>query len=103
MGRKHQLMYHKIDKANVTADCLENRCAHHDLCDENNAQGMEAIVQVLLEAVNNPSKSVRPCDIQKKKKSKLTKIEKGPWNLRHSKRMPQVPSQNAVGVYYRFA
>jgi hypothetical protein len=54
------------EKANAIADCLENQFAHHDLCDKNNEQQMEARVQALFKAVDNrPPDRIRLCDLQK--------------------------------------
>jgi hypothetical protein len=47
------LKYHLVDKANATADCLENQFTPHDLCEENHERQVEARVQALLEAVNS--------------------------------------------------
>jgi hypothetical protein len=53
------LKYHPEDKANATADCLENQFTPHDLCDEKNEQRVEARVQSLLEAAeNNPQQRI---------------------------------------------
>jgi hypothetical protein len=49
------LKYHRLDKANAIADCLENQFTPHDLCDENHERRVEARVQALLEAADiNP-------------------------------------------------
>jgi hypothetical protein len=47
------LKYHPVDKANATADCLENQFTPHDLCDENQERLVEARVQALLEAADS--------------------------------------------------
>jgi hypothetical protein len=60
------LKFHPSEKANATAECLENQFTHHDLCDENHERRVEAGVQTLLEAVDNkPPERIRPCDLQK--------------------------------------
>jgi hypothetical protein len=60
------LTFHPLEKANATADCLENQFTPHYLCDENHKQQVEARVQALLPAVDNkPPKRIRPCDLQK--------------------------------------
>jgi hypothetical protein len=52
------LKYHPVDKANATAECLENQFTPHDLCEENHEQRVEARVQALLEAADSvPSKN----------------------------------------------
>jgi len=48
------------EKANVTADCLENQLTPHDLCDENNKRRVVATVQALLETVDNSPERLRP-------------------------------------------
>jgi hypothetical protein len=53
------LKYHLADKANATADCLENQFIPQDLCDENHERRVEARVQALLEAAdNNPPEKI---------------------------------------------
>jgi hypothetical protein len=53
------------DKANRSADSLENQFTACVLCDENHEVLVKAIVEALLEIVNSsPSERVRPCDIQ---------------------------------------
>jgi hypothetical protein len=42
-----------LEKANATADCLENQFTSHDLFDENHEWWVKARVQALLEAVDN--------------------------------------------------
>jgi hypothetical protein len=60
------LTFHPLEKANATADCLENQFTMHDLCDENDKRQVEARVRTLLEAVeNNSPERIRPCDLQK--------------------------------------
>jgi hypothetical protein len=60
------LKFHPSEKINVISDHLENRFTHHDLCDKNHEQRVEARVQALLEAVdNNPCERIRPCDLYK--------------------------------------
>jgi hypothetical protein len=60
------LKFHPSEKANATADCLENQFTHHNLCDENHERRVEARVQTLLEAVDNKlPERIRPCDLQK--------------------------------------
>jgi hypothetical protein len=60
------LKFHPSEKANATADCLENQFTHHDLCDENHERQVEARVQALLKVVDNkPLEKIRPCDLQK--------------------------------------
>jgi ATP-dependent exoDNAse (exonuclease V) beta subunit len=60
------LKFHPSEKANAIADCLENQFTHHDLCDENHEQQVEATVQALLEAADNkPPERIRLCDLQK--------------------------------------
>jgi hypothetical protein len=59
-------LLHPLEKANATADCLENQFTPHDLCDENHKRQVEARVQTLLEAAgNNSPEKIRPCDVQK--------------------------------------
>jgi len=55
----HQLV-HPTEKADMIADCLENRFTPHELCDENHKRLVEARVEALLEEVDNS-----PIDIQK--------------------------------------
>jgi hypothetical protein len=60
------LKFHPLEKANATADCLENLFTPNDLCGENHERRVEAGVQALLESVdNNPPERVRPCDVLK--------------------------------------
>jgi hypothetical protein len=60
------LKYKPLEKATMTADCLENQLTPHDLCDENNKQRVQDRVQALLEAADDTSlEKVRPCDMQK--------------------------------------
>jgi hypothetical protein len=60
------LELHPSEKANATADCLENQFTHHDLRDENHERRVEARVQALLEAEDNkPPEKIRPCDLLK--------------------------------------
>jgi hypothetical protein len=47
------LKYRPLDKANKTADCLENTFTPHDLCEDYHERRVEARVQTLLEAVDN--------------------------------------------------
>jgi hypothetical protein len=47
------LKIHLSEKANSTADCLENQFAQHDLCDEKHKRRVENRVQAPLEAVDN--------------------------------------------------
>jgi hypothetical protein len=64
------LISHSNEKANASADCLENQFTSHDRCDENHERRVEARVHVLLASVDyNPLGTVRPCDIQKLVKS----------------------------------
>jgi hypothetical protein len=58
------LKFHPMDKANAIADWLENLFTPHDLCDENHEWRVEARVQALLEAEDNPPpQKIRPSDI----------------------------------------
>jgi hypothetical protein len=51
------LNYNPVDKANATADYLENQFTSHNLCEENHEWQVEARVQALFEAVDsNPLK-----------------------------------------------
>jgi hypothetical protein len=60
------IIYHPDEKANVTADYLENRFTFHDLWDENHERQVETTVQNLLASVDGtPLGKVRPCDIYK--------------------------------------
>jgi hypothetical protein len=60
------LKFYPSQKANAIVDCLKNQFTHHDLCDENHEQQVEARVQALLEVVdNNPLEKIRPCDLHK--------------------------------------
>jgi hypothetical protein len=62
------ITYHPNEKANETADCLENQFTSHDLCNENHERRVETRVQVLLASVDDispPLGKVRPCDISK--------------------------------------
>jgi hypothetical protein len=94
--RPPDLKFHPPEKANATADCLENQFTHHDLCDENHERKVEARVQALLEAVNNkPPERIRPCDLQKVinslKLRKVCGIDGIPHKcLRHLPRRPLV-------------
>jgi hypothetical protein len=55
------ITYHPNDKANVTADCLENQFTSHDLCDENHEGEVGTTVQALLTSVDStPLGKVRP-------------------------------------------
>jgi hypothetical protein len=58
------ITYHPNKKANVIADCLENRFKSHDLCDENHERRVETRVQAPLA------------------------IEKGLWTRWYSKQIP---------------
>jgi hypothetical protein len=49
------LKFLPLEKANVTANCLENQFAPHDLCEENHERQLVARVQALFEAVDNNS------------------------------------------------
>jgi hypothetical protein len=57
MDQRYQLLFvvflGLVDKANETADCLENPFTPHDLCDENHERRVEAGVQAMLETVDN--------------------------------------------------
>jgi hypothetical protein len=46
------LLFYPIDKANTTADCLENHFTAHNLCDCDHRQQVEAIVQALLATID---------------------------------------------------
>jgi hypothetical protein len=60
------LIFHVLEEANATADCLENQFTLQDLCDENYKWQVVAKVQTLLKAVDNSSpERIRPCDLQK--------------------------------------
>jgi hypothetical protein len=60
------ITYHPKEKANATADCLENQFTSHDLCDENHEQWVETTVKALLASVDATLLGkVRPCDIHK--------------------------------------
>jgi hypothetical protein len=45
-------IYHRDEKANVTADYLKNQFTYHDLCDENHERHVETTVQNLLAFVD---------------------------------------------------
>jgi hypothetical protein len=47
------ITYHLKEKANATADHLENQFISHDLCDENHEREVETRVQVLLASVDD--------------------------------------------------
>jgi hypothetical protein len=58
--------YHPNEKANVIADCVENRFTSHDLCDENHELQVETRFQDLFASVGDtPLKIVRPCGVHK--------------------------------------
>jgi hypothetical protein len=60
------LIFYPIEKANATADCLENQFTLHDLCDENHRRQVKATVRTLLGATeNNSPERVRPSELQK--------------------------------------
>jgi len=60
------LKFLPMEKANVIADCLENRFTPHDLCDKHHEKQVEASVRALLDTEDNtPTERVRPCDVQK--------------------------------------
>jgi hypothetical protein len=60
------ITYHPNEKANVTADCLENQFTSHDLCDENRERRVETTVQALLASADNtPPGKVGPRDTHK--------------------------------------
>jgi hypothetical protein len=64
------LKFLPYDRANATADCLENRFTHHDLCDEHHERRMEAFVQDMLETEDTaPPEKIRPRDFKKLIKS----------------------------------
>jgi hypothetical protein len=42
-----------LEKANATADCLENQFIPHDVCEENHERRVETRVQALFEAVDD--------------------------------------------------
>jgi hypothetical protein len=68
-----------LEKASVTADCLENHFSPHDLCEESHEWRVMARVQALPEAVEDSlPERVRPCDVQKLINSLQT--QKGLWN-----------------------
>jgi hypothetical protein len=67
------LKYLRLEKDNAIDDCLENQSTPHDLYDDKHERRVEARVQALLEAAENPLERIRPCDIHK-----LT----NPWKLR---------------------
>jgi hypothetical protein len=55
------LKYHLVDKANATADCLENQFTPHELCEEDYERRVETRVQALLEAADSDlPKRIRP-------------------------------------------
>jgi hypothetical protein len=45
------IIYQSNEKANVTADCLENQFTSHNLCDKNHERQVETRVQALLASV----------------------------------------------------
>jgi hypothetical protein len=60
------IKFHPSEKTNAIADCLEIQFRPHDLCDESYERRVEARVQALLETVdNNPTRRIRPRDLQK--------------------------------------
>jgi hypothetical protein len=90
------ITYQPNEKANMTADCLENQFTFHDLCDENHKSQVETTVQALLASVSRtPLGKVRPCDIHNLANSlKLTEacgLDGIPnESLRHLPRRPLV-------------
>jgi hypothetical protein len=61
-----EIRYQPNEKANVTADCLENQSISHDLYDENHERRVGTTVQALLASVDGtPLRKARPCDIHK--------------------------------------
>jgi hypothetical protein len=61
-----RIIYYPNEKANATADCLENQFTSHVLCDENHERWVETTVQALLASADGtPLGKVRPCDIHK--------------------------------------
>jgi hypothetical protein len=70
------IIFHPKEKANVIADCVENRFTSHDLCDESHERQVETRFQTLLASVDDtPLGKVRPSDIHKLSKSlKLRKV-----------------------------
>jgi hypothetical protein len=55
-----------INKANITADCLENRVRTHDLCDYNHKRQVEAEVHAPLATVDGePLVKFRTCGVSK--------------------------------------
>jgi hypothetical protein len=59
------LKFLPLEEANAIANCLENQFTPHDLCDENHEWQVEARVQALWEAVDNPPERKQPRDLQK--------------------------------------
>jgi hypothetical protein len=60
------ITYHSNEKANMTADCLENQFKSHDLCDENHERHVETTFQALLASADGtPLGKVKPCDTHK--------------------------------------
>jgi hypothetical protein len=47
------LKFLPVGKANLIADCLENRFTPHDPCDKRHEERVEAYVQALLDAEDN--------------------------------------------------
>jgi len=55
-----------MEKANSSADCLENRFTPHDLRNEHHERRVQAYVQVLLETEDSiPSEKIIPYDLKK--------------------------------------
>jgi hypothetical protein len=48
------LKFHPQEKANPTAECLENQFIPHDLYEDDHERRVKARVQVMFEAVDNP-------------------------------------------------
>jgi nitrate/nitrite-specific signal transduction histidine kinase len=59
------ITYHPNEKANMTADCLENHFTSHDLCYKNHEWQVETWDQALLASVDNLLGKVGPCDVHK--------------------------------------
>jgi hypothetical protein len=70
------LKFHTLEKANGTADCLENQFTPHELCNQNHERRWRLDrVQALLKATDNPSERIRPYKI-----NTFFKIENGMQN-----------------------
>jgi hypothetical protein len=60
------IIYHPNEKANMTADLVENQFTSHDLCGENHERRVQTRVKAVFVSVDDtPLGIVRPCGINK--------------------------------------